>query len=128
MEKKKILLVDDEKALTYSIKLLLESYQFEVETAHDGQAALDISRRKKYDLIILDLMLPSLDGHKICRMLKFDVKYRHIPIIILTARYKKADEDLSYEVGADAFITKPFELQTLINTVKKLLNIEAVHL
>ncbi|HMK76071.1 MAG TPA: response regulator [Thermodesulfobacteriota bacterium] len=72
-------------------------------------------------LIILDLMLPKIDGYKVCRMLKSDDKYKHVPIIMLTARVKESDEKLGKEVEADAYIKKPFEPEVIINEIKKLL-------
>ena len=121
MSKKKILLVDDEKDMVYAVRLQLEANHFEVLTAADGQEALDKSRREKPDLIILDVMLPKIDGYKVCRMLKFDDKYKHIPIIMFTARAQKSGEKLGFEVGADAYLTKPFEPQMLLRKIKELL-------
>lgn len=117
---KKLLVVDDEKDMVFAVKLQLEANGYDVLTAHDGQAALEIARREKPDLIILDLMLPKIDGYKVCRMLKFDEKYKHIPIIMFTARVQKTDEKLGYEVGADAYLTKPFELSVLLSKIKEL--------
>ena len=121
MNKKRILLVDDEKDMVYAVKLQLEVSGFEVLTAFDGQDALDKARRANPDLIILDLMLPKLDGYRVCRMLKFDEKYKRIPIILFTARVEKNDERLGYEVGADAYLTKPFEPRILMEKIKDLL-------
>ena len=121
MSKKRILLVDDEKDMVYAVRLHLEANHFEVLTATDGQEALDKSRREKPDLIILDLMLPKIDGYKVCRMLKFDDKYKNIPIIMFTARAQKSDEKLGFEVGADAYLTKPFEPEMLLRKIKELL-------
>jgi DNA-binding response OmpR family regulator len=72
---------------------------------------------------MLDLMLPKLDGYKVCRMLKFDEKYKHIPIIMLSARAQEADKKMGDAVGADGFVTKPFEPQVLLSKVKELLKI-----
>ena len=121
MSKKRILLVDDEKDMVFAVKLQLEANHYEVLTAGDGQEALDKSRKEKPDLIILDLMLPKIDGYKVCRMLKFDEKYKKIPIIMFTARVQKSDEKLGFEVGADAYITKPFEPKMLMAKIKELL-------
>ena len=121
MTKKKILLVDDEKDLVYAVKLQLEADGYEVLIAYDGQEALDKARREKPDIIILDVMLPKLDGYKVCRMLKFDEKYKKIPLIIFTARVQASDEKLSYAVGADAYVTKPFDSHVLLDQIKKLL-------
>lgn len=120
--KKKILLVDDEQDMVYAVKMQLEADGFRVLTAPDGQEGLDKARKEKPDLIILDLMLPKIDGYKICRMLKFDEKYKNIPVIIYTARAQEADEKLGYEVGADAYLTKPFDPQKLLAKINELLN------
>ena len=122
MDKKKILLVDDEPELVEMVKIRLESYNYEVIAAYDGQEAIEKARNEKPDLIILDLMLPKMDGYKVCRMLKFDEKYKNIPIVMFTARAQESDEELGYECGADAYITKPFEPQVLIDKMRELLN------
>jgi DNA-binding response OmpR family regulator len=121
MTKKKILVVEDEAELTGAIRIRLEQAGYEVLTAYDGQEGLEKARAENPDLIILDLMLPKLDGYKVCRMLKFDEKYRKIPVVMLTARAQEKDEDLGYEVGADAFITKPFKYQVLLAKITELL-------
>ena len=119
--KKKILLVDDEFELVEMIKFRLEAGGYSVITAYNGQEALNKARQEKPDLIILDLMLPKIDGYKVCRMLKFDEKYRHIPIILFTARAQETDRDMGKEVGADAYIVKPFEPQELMGKIGELL-------
>ena len=105
----------------YAVKMQLEANDFRVLTAKDGQEGLDKARKDKPDLIILDLMLPRIDGYKVCRMLKFDEKYKGIPIIIYTARAQAADEKLGYEVGADAYLTKPFDPKKLLAKINELL-------
>ncbi len=122
MHKKRILLVDDEKDLVYAVTLQLEAANFEVLPAYDGQEALDKVRKEKPDLIILDLMLPKIDGFKVCRMLKFDEKYKHIPVILFTARAQESDKEIGKEVCADSYITKPFDPQQLLSKIKELLN------
>ena len=106
---KRILVVDDEEDMLFAVRLQLEQSGYTILTAKDGKAGLDLARTEKPDLIILDLMLPKLDGYKVCRMLKFDQKYKNIPVILFTARVQYKDAKLGYEVGADAYITKPFE-------------------
>ena len=123
MNKKRILLADDEQDMVFAVKLQLEASNFEVVTVSDGQQALDKARKEKPDLIILDVMLPKLDGYKVCRMLKFDEKYKKIPIILFTARIQKSDEELGFAVGADAYITKPFESQIFITKINELLKL-----
>jgi DNA-binding response OmpR family regulator len=101
------------------IKELLESNGYLVVTASDGQEALEKCKKEKPDLIILDLMLPKIDGYKVCAMLKFDKNYISIPIIILTARAGESDKELGAEVHADAYVIKPFEPDTLLIKVKE---------
>lgn len=117
---KKILLVDDERDLLEIVKMRLEASGYKVLTALDGQEGFDMAKREKPDLVILDLMLPKIDGYKVCRMLKFDEKYKKIPIILFTARAQEADKKLGEEVGADAYITKPFEPEVLLEKIKEL--------
>jgi two-component system alkaline phosphatase synthesis response regulator PhoP len=121
MTKKKILVVEDEAELTGAIRIRLEQAGYEVLTAYDGQEGLEKARAENPDLIVLDLMLPKIDGYKVCRMLKFDEKYKKIPVVMLTARAQEKDENLGYEVGADAFITKPFKYQVLLAKIAELL-------
>ena len=121
MPKKRILLVEDEADMVYALTLQLEAINCEVLSAADGQTGLDMARKEKPDLIILDLMLPKMDGYKICRMLKFDEKYKKIPIIMFTARAQDKDKKLGQEVGADAYITKPFDSKDLLDKISVLL-------
>jgi len=122
MSKGKILLVDDETDVLDAVKKRLEANDYEVITAQDGEMALNKAREENPDLIILDLMLPKLDGYKVCRLLKFDSKYEDIPIIMFTARGEESDEKLGSEVGADAYIVKPFEPEALLSKVEELTN------
>ena len=122
MPKKRILIVDDEVDLVELVKLRLEANGYEVMVAGDGQSGLDKARTEKPDLIVLDVMLPKIDGYKVCRMLKFDEKYRHIPIIMFTARAQESDRKTGEQVGADAYITKPFEPEALLSKMADLLS------
>jgi len=121
MLKKRILLIEDEVDMVYALTLQLEAINCEVLSAADGQMGLDMARKEKPDLIILDLMLPKMDGYKICRMLKFDERYKQIPIIMFTARVQDQDKKLGQEVGADAYITKPFDSKALLDKISMLL-------
>lgn len=118
---KRLLLVDDDDDLRLALKLRFESLGFEVLTAANGLEGLQKGRDEHPDLIILDLMLPSLNGYEVCRLLKFDQKYRGIPIILCTARSRVEDAAMGYAVGADAFITKPFDGKSLIAKTEELL-------
>jgi len=121
MDKKTILVVDDEVQLVEMIKMRLEAHNFNILTAFDGQEALEVARREKPDLIVLDIMLPKIDGYKVCRMLKFDEKYKGIPIIMFTARAQESDKKLGEEVGADAYVVKPFEPELLLKKINELI-------
>jgi DNA-binding response OmpR family regulator len=123
--KKKILLVDDEKDLVRSVSFRLEDAGYEVVVAWDGQEALDKAKKEAPDLIILDLMLPKMNGYKVCGLLKADSRYNRIPIIMFTARAQEADRRMSEEVGADAYVTKPFEPEILFAKIEELLAKEA---
>jgi len=118
---KKILVADDEADLVSIVKMRLEANNYLVITAFDGQEALEKARKEKPDLVILDLMLPKMDGYKVCGLLKADTRYNKIPIIMFIARAQESDEKLGFEVGADAYITKPFEAEILLGKIKELL-------
>ena len=122
MGPKKILIVDDEVDLVETVRFPLEMEGFDVLVSYNGEDALSQARKEKPDLIILDLMLPKLDGYKVCRLLKFDERYKHIPILMLTAKTQEKDKILGKETGADEYITKPFEMDYLMEKVKSYLN------
>lgn len=119
MKQPKILIIDDEVDLVETIRFPLELEGYQVLVAYQGEEGLQLARKENPDLIILDLMLPKIDGYKVCRFLKFDEKYKHIPIIMLTARSQEKDRLLGKETGADEYITKPFDLDDLLNKIKK---------
>lgn len=117
---KHILIVDDNPSVCYMLKRLLESQGYRAHVVHKGLEAIQVIRQGNIDLILLDLMLPEMDGHKICRLIKFDPKTRHIPIIILTSRDTTEDKKLAKQCGADAFIaksTRTTQILTLIGQV-----------
>ncbi len=121
--KKRILVVDDEPDFLMAIKAMLEVNGFEVLAATDGQEGLSVARLEKPDLIVLDLMLPKMDGYKVCRFLKFDEKYRMIPIIMLTARGQEDDKQLGKEMGADFYIVKSERPEILLKKINEFLKI-----
>ena len=123
MDKKKVLIVDDEPDIVETIKFNLELENIECIEAYDGETALAKAKKEHPDLILLDVMLPKIHGYKIARLLKFDLDYKHIPIIMLTARAQGSDIKLGEEVGADEYVTKPFDMDMLIALVKKYLKI-----
>ena len=122
MSLKKILVVDDEVDLVETVRFPLEMEGFNVLVSYNGEDALNQARRENPDLILLDLMLPKLDGYKVCRLLKFDERYKHIPILMLTAKTQEEDKLLGKETGADEYITKPFDIDDLMKKVKSYLN------
>ena len=122
MNPKKILLVDDEVDLVETVRFPLEMEGYHVLVSYNGEDALNQARKENPDLILLDLMLPKLDGYKVCRLLKFDERYKHIPIFMLTAKTQEKDKVLGMETGADEYITKPFEMDDLMEKVKAYLN------
>lgn len=122
-DKVKILFVDDEPDLVQLVSLRLQSAGYEVQAAYDGQQALDLVKKSRPNLIILDLMLPKLDGYKVCRLLKFDERYKSIPILIFTARAQVEDIQRATECGAEAYLTKPFEAAALLGKIKELLHL-----
>ncbi len=131
MERKapgRILVVDDEEDLGRILKFALLAAGHEVIVAMDGAEGLRQAREGAPDLILLDLMLPKIDGYKVCRMLKFDEKYRHIPIVILSARTQQEDKDMAIQTGADLFVTKPYNLEEILQTIDKMLQISPSYL
>ena len=122
MSQKKILVVDDEVDLVETIRFPLEMEGFNVLVSYNGEDALNQARKEKPDLILLDLMLPKLDGYKVCRLLKFDERYKDIPILMLTAKTQEKDKLLGKETGANEYITKPFDIDELMKKVKVYLN------
>jgi len=118
---KRILLVDDEPDTIHVVEKRLQLSGYEVITSYDGQDALDKARKEKPDLIILDLMLPKMDGYKVCGLLKADTRYAAIPIILFSARADESDRQMGLEVKANAYITKPFDHQVLLDKISELL-------
>ena len=114
----KILVVDDERTLVKGIKFNLENEGYEVECAYDGAAAVELAREGKLDLIILDLMMPEVDGLEACMRIR---EFSNVPIIMLTAKSEDADKLMGFECGADDYITKPFNILELKARVRALL-------
>ena len=119
MERKTILIVDDEPDIVETLLFALEQEGFRCITAGDGIEALTRARAENPHLILLDVMLPKMSGYKVARLLKFDERYRHLPILMLTAKAQESDRALGLETGADGYITKPFDTAALIATVKQ---------
>ena len=111
----KILVVEDETTLLETLAYNLERQGYEVSTAADGRAALEMAREEEPDLIVLDVMLPGLDGFEVCRILR---KEMSVPILMLTARDEEVDKVVGLEMGADDYLTKPFSMRELLARVK----------
>lgn len=125
MAKERILAVDDEEDILNLIKYNLEREGFKVETAVNGEMAVRIARENAPDLILLDLMLPGMDGLDVCRILKNDRNTSKVPIVMLTARGEESDIVTGLEIGADDYITKPFSPRVLIARIKTILRRDA---
>ena len=115
---KKILVVDDEPTLVATLKYNLERDGFQVVTAEDGESALNLARSHRPDLVLLDLMLPGLDGFQVCRILRREMQ---APILMLTAKGDEIDKVVGLELGADDYVTKPFSMRELLARVRALL-------
>ena len=118
---KNVLIVDDEPDLVELVSYNLKKEGFQVATAPDGGAALEKARKKNFDLIILDLMLPGIQGIELCRILRNDPKTERVPIIMLTAKGDEADRIKGLETGADDYMAKPFSPRELVARVKAVL-------
>lgn len=117
---KKILVAEDSPTVLMMIKMTLEKEGYEVITSSDGMEALNKARTSKPDLIVLDCILPKLDGYNICRMLKFDSKFNSIPIFMFTARSGSSDKIMGQKTGADEYIPKSSSVEELGELVEKI--------
>jgi two-component system, OmpR family, response regulator len=115
---KKILVIDDEKRIVEIVKAYLERDGYQVIAGYDGTSALDLARKERPDLIVLDLMLPEVSGWDVCRTLR---KESNVPIIMLTARDDTTDKIVGLELGADDYVTKPFDPKELVSRVRAVL-------
>jgi two-component system alkaline phosphatase synthesis response regulator PhoP len=123
MEQKRILIADDEEDVVTTLQFTLEKEGYQCLTAYDGKEALDKAKRENPDLIILDIMMPKMNGYEVSRLLKFDARFKHIPIVMLTARTQAKDKEIGRDTGADVYITKPFEMDDLVSTVHNILKL-----
>jgi two-component system alkaline phosphatase synthesis response regulator PhoP len=121
MTKPRILVVDDDRSITKVVRSYLEQAGFDVLTANEGTAALRLLRTEQPDLLVLDLMLPDHDGMEITRILRADAALAAMPIILLTARVEDTDKIVGLELGADDYITKPFNAREVVARVRALL-------
>lgn len=119
--KKKILIVEDEPDAAQFLKLHLEKHGYEVLLAVDGKEGYRLARTRAPNLILLDLMLPEVDGFWVCQMIKNNVKFSGITIIVLTARSSSDDIEMVKKCGADDYVLKPFEFKELLSKIEKLI-------
>jgi DNA-binding response OmpR family regulator len=117
----RILIVDDEPAILMSLDFLMKKEGFEVYIARDGEEALTIIKKEKPDLIILDIMMPNVDGYEVCEFVKKSAQFNHIKVIFLSAKTRSADIEKGYQLGADDYVVKPFSTKELVVRVKDLL-------
>jgi two-component system alkaline phosphatase synthesis response regulator PhoP len=122
MNKGKILVVDDEINITQILEFSIGAEGYEVITAANGEEAIDKARREQPNLIILDVMMPRIDGYEACRILKSNPLTKNIPVILLTAKGREIDKRLGYEVGATDYIIKPFSPNKLVERIHELLS------
>ena len=121
MSKGKILVVDDEIYIVHILDFSLGMEGYEVVTALDGEQALEKVKTEKPDLIVLDIMMPKLDGYEVCKNIKSNAATQHIPVILLSAKGRNVDQKLGFDVGADDYITKPFSPRKLVERINQLL-------
>ena len=121
MSKGRILVVDDEIYIVHILDFSLGMEGYEVITALDGEQALEKLKTEKPDLIVLDIMMPKLDGYEVCKAIKSSPETRHIPVILLSAKGRNVDQKLGFDVGADDYITKPFSPRKLVERINLLL-------
>jgi DNA-binding response OmpR family regulator len=119
--KKTILVVDDERDIVDLIAYNLEKENFSVIKAHEGEIALELAKTKRPDLIVLDLMLPGMKGIEVCKLIRGNLELESLPIIMITAGMHDSEKILGLEIGADDFITKPFNVRELIARIRAIL-------
>lgn len=117
----KIAIIDDERDLVDTITSLLEARGFQIVKAYSGKSGLDLVHTENPDLVILDIMMPDLDGRDVLIKLKNDPSTKTIPVIMLTARKEDFERDYGMEIGADDYISKPYDGPSLIDSIKKML-------
>jgi DNA-binding response OmpR family regulator len=116
-----VLIVDDEPNIVHSLRFLMTDAGLDVRIAKDGDAALAAIAQRVPDVVLLDVMLPGSDGYEVCRMIRMNPAWREVRIIMLTARGRDSERAKGLEIGADAYITKPFSTRELVEQVKRFL-------
>ncbi|MBO6828949.1 MAG: response regulator [Muricauda sp.] len=121
MKQKKILIVDDEPNILMSLEYAFKKKDFEVFIARDGTEAIEISNREKPNLILLDIMMPEMDGYETLKQVKDNEDLAHTKIVFLSAKSKEKDVEKGLKMGADRYLTKPFSLKKIISEIEELL-------
>nr|WP_297782491.1 response regulator [uncultured Allomuricauda sp.] len=121
MKQKKILIVDDEPNIVMSLEYAFKKKDFEVFIARDGTEALDISEREKPDLILLDIMMPEMDGYETLKRVRENKDLTHTKVVFLSAKSKEKDVEKGLKMGADSYMTKPFSIKKVISDIEDLL-------
>ena len=119
MNERKVLVVDDEENIIHILEFSIEAEGYEVITASNGEEAIKKARKEQPNLIILDIMMPKVDGYEVCRVLKANPLTKKIPVILLTAKGREIDKRLGFEVGASDYIVKPFSPSKLIDKINE---------
>ena len=122
MSRSRILLVDDEPDIVETVSFMLQSRNYQVSIASGGQEGIDKAKEEHPDLLLLDIMMPGMDGYDVCMKLKADSDTKDIPIIMLTAKGESEAVLKSHSLGADDYVVKPFSLPTLLSKLKKFLD------
>ncbi|MGQ9603584.1 MAG: response regulator transcription factor [bacterium] len=117
----KVLVVDDEEYIQHILNFSFSAEGYQVITANDGEEAIEKAKSENPDVIVLDIMMPKMDGYEACRRLKSDPKTRNIPVILLTAKGREVDRKLGNEAGADDYMVKPFSPGRLIERVESMI-------
>ncbi len=124
MHKGKILVVDDEVYILHILEFSLGAEGFEVISANNGELAVEKAKQERPNLIILDIMMPVLDGYETCRRLKREVETKDIPVVLLTAKGRDVDKRLGFEVGAVDYVVKPFSPSRLIERIEEIIGVK----
>ena len=122
MKQKKILIVDDEPNIVMSLEYAFKKKDFEVFIARDGTEALDISDKEKPDLILLDIMMPEMDGYETLKQVRDNKDLAHTKVVFLSAKSKEKDVEKGLNMGADSYMTKPFSIKKVISDIEELLD------
>jgi two-component system, OmpR family, alkaline phosphatase synthesis response regulator PhoP len=122
VDRKRILVVDDEIYIVHILEFSLTMEGYQVLTASDGEEALSVIEQERPDLVVLDIMMPKLDGYEVCRRLRQDEQFQNLPVILLSAKGRPIDREAGLEAGADDYITKPFSPRKLLEKMRELLD------